>query len=170
MKTLTLLLSLCVITQGFSQNTNSEQIVRETTSLSGSSEVVTINGYTFIVQQSIGQTSPIGTVDPDNKTVLQGFIQPNVLAKILTPDIPEDLQMNVYPNPFNNFLVIDLDVLPLGMVGVTVFGLLGSEVSRKAFPASRQLTVDLSSLTSGYYFLKVESNGSQHVEKILKSK
>jgi hypothetical protein len=169
MKTFTLLLSLCVITQGFSQNTNSDAFVRGTTASSGSSEVVEINGSTFIVQQSIGQASPIGTVSSDGKTVVQGFIQPDVSAKILTPDIPEDLQLDVYPNPFNNFLVIDLEVLPLGMVGVTVFDLLGSDVSRKAYPASRQLTVDLSSLTSGYYFLKVESNGSQHVEKILKT-
>lgn len=170
MKIFTLLLSLCVATLGISQETNSENFVRGTTSLGGSSEVIQINGTSVIVQQSIGQSSPIGATEAGGKTIVQGFIQPNVLEKILTPDIPEDLKVGVYPNPFNSLLVIDFELLPLTPVDVTVFDLLGSQVNIKSYSALRQLTVDLSSLTSGYYFLKVECDDKQHIEKILKNK
>ena len=159
MKTLTLLLSLCVITQGFSQNTNSEQIVRETTSLSGSSEVVTINGYTFIVQQSIGQTSPIGTVDPDNKTVLQGFIQPNVLAKILTPDIPEDLQMNVYPNPFTEETTIDFGST-VKQASIRLVDVYGKIIKDYTVENTDKYIIKRNNKAKGIYFLEVQVGDS----------
>jgi hypothetical protein len=170
MKIFTLLLSLCAMSQGLCQGTSSDVLLRSTTSSGGSSEVVSLNGTTVVVQQSIGQASPIGSASSESRTVIQGFIQPNILAKILTPEIPESLEVGVYPNPFVDFLVVDFALLPLSTVTVSVFNILGSELKRTAFSASKQLTVDLSSLTSGYYFLKVECNGTQHVEKILKSK
>ena len=82
------------------QNTTSAYLARATTGAAGSSENVTINNKAYIVQQSIGQASVIGTFSDENYTFRQGFIQPNVLAKIIDLAIPLSLDAIIYPNPF----------------------------------------------------------------------
>jgi hypothetical protein len=51
------------------------------------------------VQQIIGQSSIIGTFAIGDLNVRQGFIQPNVFAKIIEK-IPMNLDVVIYPNPF----------------------------------------------------------------------
>jgi len=70
------------------QNTSSPFLMRATLSASGSSETVTFDNLNFIIQQSIDQSSVIGTSKNNGYTLRQGFIQPNVLVKILDTSMP----------------------------------------------------------------------------------
>ena len=66
------ILLLCIqFTQA--QNTTSDYLVRSTTGVAGSSETISANNNSYTVQQSIGQTSAIGTFSTENYTVGQGF-------------------------------------------------------------------------------------------------
>ena len=144
-------------------------IVRQTISSSGSSSEISFEGREYLVQESIGQASPIGSTQLTGKHFIQGFIQPWVLTKILTPETPVDLAVTIFPNPFIEFINIRFDTLPMTDVNVSVFDILGSEVSRITYASQMQLSIELVGLTYGYYFLKVETDKSQHIEKILKS-
>jgi hypothetical protein len=69
--------------QSYAQNTAGKHLVRSTVGVSGSSTDIKIQNTNYVVQQSIGQSSVIGTFAIGDLNVRQGFIQPNVFAKII---------------------------------------------------------------------------------------
>ena len=164
------ILLLCASVNAQTPGDSSPYLVRQTISSAGTSTEITVSGIEYLIQESIGQSSPIGSLQLSENNVIQGFIQPSVLSKILTPIIPLGLMVNVFPNPFIDIITIQFDQLPSSEVRISVFDILGSEISQRSFTSQMQLSIELFGLTSGYYFLKIESNNSQHIEKILKSK
>ena len=108
---LSILLSLLMMcTIAHSQVEKSEIFLRGTTSSAGSTIETQIDDQPIIVQQTIGQSSIIGVAHSENATVFQGFIQPELLEKILTPEIPQVLEALIYPNPFPKIVQIGYDV------------------------------------------------------------
>jgi hypothetical protein len=150
------------------QNSSSAYLARFSTGASGSSENVTLNKKTYLVQQSIGQSSVIGIFYGKDYSVRQGFIQPNVLAKIIDLGIPLRLEALVYPNPFAERVTIKFSELITGKVAVAVFDLLGRQVFSKSFTTSKNLKLDLSVLPAAGYLLKVTGNNKQFIKKLVK--
>lgn len=151
------------------QNTTSAYLVRTTTGVAGSSENVTINNNAYIVQQSIGQASVIGTFSDENYTVRQGFIQPNVLAKIIDLAIPLSLDAIIYPNPFLESVTISFSEQITDNVEVAVFDVLGRLVFSKSYTANQKVNVQFNNLSAADYILKVTANNKQLIKKILKN-
>lgn len=102
----------------------------------------------------------------------------NTLSDLMEPvldwfniehSVPEPLESPVeweigtpYPNPFNGRVTVPLTLPQSGMVTYAMFDLSGREmISGSEFGASgrRLLTIDAADWGSGYYFLKIESNG-----------
>ncbi len=125
---LSLLIAFLFIQQVNSQNNSSEQLVRSSTGVSGSSEIITNNNKTYVVQQSIGQASAIGTFSNVDYILRQGFIQPNVLAKIIDDTIPLNLEAIIYPNPFVESISISFNEKISDKIEVVVFDVLGRMV------------------------------------------
>jgi hypothetical protein len=150
------------------QNSSSNYLVRATTGTSGSSENVTANNKQYVVQQSIGQASVIGTFYDDNYTLRQGFVQPNVLAKIIDVAIPLSLEAIVYPNPFVESVSISFSEKIIGKVEVVVFDLVGRQVFSKSYMATQELNVQFNELPVTGYILKVIANNKQFIKNILK--
>ncbi|MEZ7498330.1 T9SS type A sorting domain-containing protein [Flavobacterium sp. Arc3] len=150
------------------QNSSNDYLVRATTGTSGSSENVTANNKQYVVQQSIGQASVIGTFYSNEYTVRQGFIQPDVLAKIIDLGIPLNLEAIVYPNPFVEGVTISFTEQINGKVEVAVFDLLGRQVFSKSYAANQELKVQFSDLPVTGYILKVTANNKQFIKNILK--
>ena len=161
-----LLLSSSVL----SQVEKSEYFLRGTTSSAGSTAYGNVDGENVVVQQSIGQSSIIGVAHSSEASAFQGFIQPNLLDKILTPDVPQVLEANLYPNPFVDQIFIEFDFLPETDINVNVFDIMGSVVWSNSYSSTHYIVVEPNNLSYGYYFLKVECDGMQRVEKILKNK
>ena len=88
----TLLLLICLPL--FSMGQSSPNLLRSTISNSGTS---TQTNNKYIVQQSVGQISPIGLKETNEHTVRQGFIQPAKLKRMLLTSNTTDLLINVYP-------------------------------------------------------------------------
>ncbi|SNR34172.1 T9SS type A sorting domain-containing protein [Lutibacter flavus] len=150
------------------QNTTSAYLVRATTGVAGSSETITANNKSYTVQQSIGQASAIGTFSAENYTVRQGFIQPNVLAKIRDTAIPLILEAIVYPNPFVEGVTISFSEQISNKVEVAVFDVLGRLVFSNTYAAEQNLKVQFENLSVADYILKVTANNKQFIKKILK--
>ena len=78
---------------------------------------------------------------------------------------------SAYPNPFNSVVRIEYDIPKIAEVEIKVYSLLGQEVetlleSRKQ-PGRYSLSFDAQSLTSGMYFISMNSTDFQAVRKIL---
>ena len=150
------------------QNNSSTYIVRSTTGVAGSSEKITSNNNYYIVQQSIGQSSVIGTFENSDYILRQGFIQPNVLAKIKDKDIPLNLKAIIYPNPFVDNITISFTETVSNKIEVTVFDMLGRLVFSNNYVAKQNLKVQFHNLLVADYILKVTANNKQFIKKILK--
>ncbi|MFT5215513.1 MAG: hypothetical protein ACI83H_000629 [Glaciecola sp.] len=168
-KTLFFFLIIFGIVSLSAQDTSSNNLVRSTTGVSGSSENMTVNNKLYTIQQSIGQSSPIGTFTSDTQyTLRQGFIQPNVLAKIRDVAIPLNLEAVIYPNPFVESITISFSEQITDKVEVAVFDLLGRLVFSKSYLADQKINVQFNNLSVANYILKVTTNNKQFIKKILK--
>ena len=166
MKTFLLICFCCFFQQQVISQSN--QVIRSTTSASGATDIVVQADKIYIIQQSVGQPSVIGTHDNENYILRQGFIQPNVLAKIKEKDVPLDLRLNIYPNPFNEQISLAFKEEVKSEINVVVFDILGRQVFAKNYQPGQHVNVRLDKLSSGEYILKAVANQKQFISKILK--
>jgi hypothetical protein len=150
------------------QNSKSDYLVRATMGTLSSSENVIGNNKQYVVQQSIGQASVIGTFYDSDYTLRQGFIQPSVLAKIIDSGIPLELEATVYPNPFVGSVTISFTEEISDNIELEVFDLLGRQVFSKTYLATQKLNLELSRLPVTSYILKLTANNKQFIKKLLK--
>jgi hypothetical protein len=150
------------------QNTSNSYSVRETTGVSGSSELISSNNQQYVVQQSIGQAGAIGTFNNVDYILRQGFIQPNVLAKIRDVSIPLSLDAVIYPNPFVESFTISFSEQITNTVEVAVFDALGRMVFSKSYEGTQKINVAFNNLSVTNYILKVTANNKQFIKKIIK--
>lgn len=150
------------------QNTSNSYLVRETTGVSGASELISSNNQQYVVQQSIGQGSAIGTFNNVDYILRQGFIQPNVLAKIIAKDILLNLEAIIYPNPFVESISISFNEKVSNKIEVAVFDVLGRVVFSKNYNAEQNLQVQLNNLSVANYILKVTANNKKFIKNIIK--
>ncbi|WP_372753553.1 T9SS type A sorting domain-containing protein [Mariniflexile sp.] len=144
-------------------------LVRSTTGTSGNSAVIVQDNASYMVQESIGQPSAIGTFNNGSYSIRQGFIQPNVLSQVMDINVPLNLQVSIYPNPFKEQISLTFNEDIEGEVVLTVCNMLGANVFFGAFASLNQIDVKLNNLQSGEYILKAVANNKQFIGKILKN-
>ena len=152
------------------QSTESAYLVRSTVGASGSSESIVVDNKSYVVQQSIGQASVTGTFNNARYTLRQGFIQPNVLAKIIDPNMSIDLVATFYPNPFIENVTLAFTEKIEGNISVVIFDLLGRLVFSKNYPANQNLNMRFNNLSVAGHILKVTANNKQFIKTIIKSR
>ena len=150
------------------QTTSNTMLVRSTTSNAGASEKVTVNNKTYQVQQSIGQSSVIGLASNGKYTLRQGFIQPNVLSKIIDKNIPITLQINTYPNPFTEGITVSFTDNVTTDINIVLYDVLGRLLYSKKHSPKQSVHINLEHLAIGNYLLKVQTNQQQTVKNIFK--
>ncbi|MFK5958390.1 MAG: T9SS type A sorting domain-containing protein [Lutibacter sp.] len=165
---LSFLIVFTIINQIPAQNSSSSQLVRSTTGVSGSSSTISINNKNYIIEQSIGQSSAIGTFKANGYTFRQGFIQPNILSKIIDKDIPMNLDVVVFPNPFSENISISFKEEIEGEVKVYLFDMLGRQIYTNKYESRKKINIDLHDFAVAHYILKVRFNNRQFIKKIIK--
>ncbi|MCB0728398.1 MAG: T9SS type A sorting domain-containing protein [Ignavibacteriae bacterium] len=104
---------------------------------------------------TISMTNPI--IEAARWTTTVGINQ-------LSSVIPDKFNLyNNYPNPFNPSTVIKFDVAKNQLVKITVYNMLGKEVSNlvneNLAPGSYSVNFDGANLSSGMYFYRIETPG-----------
>lgn len=98
------------------------------------------------------------------------FAYSNVVNASISTPTKFELSQN-YPNPFNPTTKINFAIPSNGNVRLTVYNLLGQEITTLAnrFMKAGNYTFDFnaSNLNSGLYFYKLESNGLTQVKKMM---
>lgn len=147
---------------------NTTLLVRSTTGVSGSSSNISSNNNNYVIQQSFGQTSSIGSFNTSNYEIRQGFIQPNLLSKIIDKNIPVNLNIDVFPNPFKETITLNFTEVQKGEIVVSIYDMLGRLVNENTYNAEKTIILQLSNLAKANFILKVRSDNNQFVKKILK--
>ncbi len=161
MKIVILLFSLSIV-----QGIQAQQLKRQMLSAAGSSQLVTNVAGSYFIQQSIGQHSVIGTYTVDSQMLRQGYIQP--LPAIVLGGNPNDLEIVVFPNPFTEGVVVNLEQGLENDIKVELFDASGRLIKSDTYDATNQLTLPLTGLSQGSYFLQLSSGRQQAVKQLLK--
>ena len=128
MKTiLYILLLFCFMQEYQAQNNSGYRIIRSNLGSSGSSQTIETSKGTYKVNQSIGQSSVIGTHSRNGYYLRQGYQQP-MTDKVIIKETNTNLKAKVHPNPFKEMVVItfsdaiykDLSVMVYDMNGKTI--------------------------------------------------
>jgi hypothetical protein len=144
-------------------------LARSTTGIAGSSKIIAANGKSYVMQQSIGQASAIGTFYTKDYIARQGFLQPQIAAYNKGIAIPLNLDATVYPNPFSESVTIAFSEQINDIIDVTVFDALGRIVFSNSYSGGQKVTVDFFNFPPAYYLLKVTANYKLFMKKIIKN-
>ena len=158
-----LLILLCLPL--FSLGQSSPNLLRSTISNSGSSTQTEVK---YVVQQSVGQSSPIGLQETNDHTVRQGFIQPSQLKRMLAASNAADLLISVYPNPTTDKITIAFNELVTGKVILSIYDQMGKLIMEENRESEFELTYSLANLSAGNYFVKVNTSNKEYVTQISK--
>ncbi len=140
--------------------------LRSAISAGGSSGIITVNGRQYYLQQSTGQQSIIGISQNQGYLLRQGFIQP--FNGQYNKTVQETLPAIIYPNPFSSHISVTLPVSPDGHLYVTIYDLGGKIVFFRKYEAAGELDLDLSSLPSSVYIIRVNTTTKYFYSRIIK--
>ncbi len=120
-----------------------------------------------VVTQSIGQQSLIGL--SNNKfVVMQGF-QQSIWGKYISSNLIDEMKTTTFPNPFIETINFQFSKTIAEVVHVNIFDISGRLVFFKDIkPNNTILTIDLSSLPSSEYLVRLNSSNFSYYTKIIK--
>lgn len=119
----------------------------------------------LIVKQTIGQLSIIGSFS-GNLVVQQGF-QQSYWDNHLNSSNP--ILVSFSPNPFTELIEYSISDLKNEKIAIHIFDVYGKIVySKEHFVENQSITLKLSKLSNGMYFVKLNKKGFNHFSKIIK--
>lgn len=161
MKTIIVILLSILYHQGYAQT-----LKRQTLSAAGNSNLVVVGQGSFFLQQSVGQNSVINTYVESNHSLRQGFIQP--LPAIVLGGDPNELEVVVYPNPFVNGVVVNLEPSNEERVEMQLFDISGRLILQNSYAANTQLQIPLYNLAEGSYLMTLKMGRQYATHQLLK--
>lgn len=118
-----------------------------------------IHNGSYKVQQSIGHMGIKGVSNHQEYTVLKGFLIPknDVESSIINPDF----NLQVYPNPFVDYIELDFDGTVSGEMVVLLHDVTGKLIFKTVSQVKQQQRIELGHLAQAQYILTVEAMGQQ---------
>ncbi len=109
------------------------------------------------------------TLEPNDVLLLEVTVDNGTLS---TNDVNDKLKndelIKIYPNPIvDSKLFVDFSKV-ISKGGLNIYSINGSEVLKSNFANSSNEIIDISSLASGVYFLKINMDNKEYVQKIIK--
>lgn len=109
--------------------------------------------------------------DGCSDTAIKTIVVNETITDIEKPD-PSNDQIVVFPVPTKQFLNIHFDLNASQLIKIRIFDVLGREVLTfdKALFYNEMITINLSDLDNGIFFILFESNDQRIIKKVVKSK
>lgn len=139
---------------------------RQTTGIAGASGDYRAAGQSYLIQQSIGQASVIGTSQSGDYSMRQGFIQPEFFLAAVSEHT--DLEATIFPNPFGRQFQIRFEAEPEGDIDVEIYDLSGRTILRKRYGAARDIAIDFPHAAAGMYLIHIVAGKKQFSGRIQK--
>lgn len=143
------------------------KIINSTIGISGSSNTVANSKGNYIVSQSIGQASVIGTSSKNGFTLRQGYQQPPQSFKKGYLN-NSTLNTKVFPNPFKELITIAFSEAIHTDVKVSLFDISGRRLYLEIFKPAQVLQMSLFPDSNGIYFLNISANQKKFSTKLIK--
>lgn len=154
---------------GQSKTKNTEyRIVRSSVGVGGSSKILQTSKGKYIVSQSLGQSSVIGTSSKNGYYLRQGFQQPHSKIVIKKSNESSSLKALVFPNPFEERITISFKETLTVKVIVEIHDVIGKLVYKGQFLPSRTIQINLNNLSTGSYVLNAMSGSRTLNSKVIK--
>lgn len=153
----------------FTQSEPQPLLLRSTLSSAGGSFALANTNSAYLVQQSIGQLSPINFINPKDQLAIQGFIQPYFLFSAATQESDLGRIAVVFPNPFKQSINLSFLEKISTSLAVSVYTLQGQLIYSERFAASQRIEIRLPALNTAQYILRVEANNQQFNRVIIKN-
>ncbi|MFX0556908.1 T9SS type A sorting domain-containing protein [Maribacter sp. CXY002] len=144
----------------------SQALLRQTLSVGGTSGMVTSGQGNYFLQESIGQLSVINTFTVENKSLRQGFLQQLRLGVLGSN--PNILEMVVYPNPFVNGVVVNLENTEADVIGMFLYDITGRLILNDVYDNNTQLAIPLENLSKGAYFIRLQVGEQENIKQVIK--
>lgn len=146
---------------------SAQEVLRSTLSTSGFSYQVSEEDGAFLVQQSIGQSSVIGTSQVNGVEVRQGFIQSGLkVSKLIVTE--SDLDAVIYPNPIRSELNVKFNEDINDQIFISIYDMMGRLVFMDEQQPQQEITLDLSTLSSSTYAMRIATGSKQFKVNIIK--
>ncbi|UFH34952.1 T9SS type A sorting domain-containing protein [Flavobacterium acetivorans] len=129
----------------------------------------TVDG--LIIKQTIGQQSLAGTATHKDYVVMQGFqqglwgkyIASNAIATI------EGIKITSYPNPFITSINFQFSKPLMDVISISIFDIMGRLIyEQKKKSNNTILTIDLASLPTSEYLVRLNATNLNYYTKIIK--
>jgi hypothetical protein len=83
----------------------------------------------------------------------------------------DNVSINIYPNPANDFIVMQVNALVKQNIDVALFDITGKLIQKSIiYPGSTITHIDTRSLYNGQYIVRFTSNGQTIVKKVMITK
>jgi hypothetical protein len=82
----------------------------------------------------------------------------------------KEANIHIFPNPAQGYFIISSNVTIIGIINIVVFDLAGRTANTFTFngiTAQTQQIIDINKLAKGIYFVKINSDGSEKIEKLI---
>ena len=122
-----------------------------------------------VTTTSTGRYQVVYDIEDPSGNKLTYTVDVNVVDDVTTVGVDEaNIAAEIYPNPTNGQLNINVDLLKASRVRVSVVNSLGQEVITVADQTTNAVnrTVDLSTLGSGVYYIQIVSGNDRLIEKV----
>lgn len=162
-----LLVFVGCIQLSFAQANSQYRIISSNLGSSGSSKTLQTSNGNYKVSQSIGQSSVIGTHYSNGYYLRQGYQQPLTKPKSVE-DYSFDLKAKIFPNPFENALIITFNSPILKDISVIIFDINSKIIFNREFLPAQRLELQIDDVANGTYFLRVTSGNHHFNTKLIK--
>ena len=143
---------LSVLLLGLGLSANAQQVI-----LAAGGNASGIGGASAY---SIGQVVYY-TSYTSNGSVVQGVQQPFEISTISgIEDYKISLNLQAYPNPTSDYLILSIDKMELASFNFQLFDLTGKSIESKVVTSPKEI-IHMESLANATYFLKVSRNSME---------
>lgn len=125
----------------------------------------------LIIKQTVGQQSLTGTAANKNYVIMQGF-QQSLWGKYIASnkiDALEVVKITTYPNPFIETVNFQFSKPVADILSISIFDILGRLIyEQKKKVDTTILTIDLASLPTSEYLVRLNTTNFSYYTKIIK--
>lgn len=148
--------------------------LKSTITTVGSASVYHISNrkINYEIQQSIGQSSIIGTKNTSKITLQQGFVthfnEINV-NNFENDIIDKSLELVISKNPFKDKITLNFSKKTKYTISVIIYDTNGKVLNRKNYAPTDCLQIPLQHYSMGTYIIHIQSGPNRFIEKLLKT-
>ena len=161
------------VSEVYSQQTKPTILKSTITSVGSTSVYLSSNNKkSYEIQQSIGQSSIIGTKNAKSTSVQQGFLNNFKVYNINNSDIDiidESLNLVISPNPFIDYIKINFSRETKHTIHILIYDTNGKVLFTKKYNPTDHLLVPMKYYSLGTYLIRIQSGTNKFTKKLLKT-